>query len=615
LHRIDGDTTPLTNPVIIIRPLEGSVPERNGCLIQIIDETNSAIREKTLRAQALALRAQEEQLRTLFEAINDSVLFLDKDGSIVALNDTACRRWGGEKDAMLGRKFLTFLPSPNANIHKRHFEALASSGMPQRFEDSLGEYTYLVSMFPVPNGHGAVHRIAMLASDITERKAFERRIFHLAHHDALTGLPNRAYLQDRLEHAIDLAKRMGRRLALMFLDLDHFKAVNDTMGHDSGDALLNLVAGKLQSSVRVTDTVARMGGDEFVVLLEPAGQDEDIARLTEKIISTLDLRWGSESDAIRVTTSIGVAVFPDNGHDARLLMKAADTAMYVAKAGGRNTFRFFSAEMTERTMERLHLERDIRDAISREEFELYYQPKVCFRSRKPCGVEVLLRWRHGERGLVSPAEFIPLAEETGLIVEIGEWVLEAVCQQIAKWIREGRQPVPIAVNVSPKQLFSGDFVALVISCIERYSIPSRYLQIEITESAVMADPIRAATTLAQLRELGINIAIDDFGTGYSSLSYLSRLPIDVIKIDRSFVAGLADRRENLEIINAIISLARALKMIVVAEGIETKGDVEVLTNASCHLGQGYLFARPMQIGDLERWLDARQPDHECWGCK
>ncbi len=614
LQRVDGSAAPLTNPVIILRPLVGVEPGHHGCLIQIIDETTSATREKTLRAQAITLRAQEEQLRTLFEAINDTVLLIDENGRIVALNDTACIRLGGKKATMLGRPLLELLPNSNALTYRRHLDALTASGTPQRFEDTLGDDTYLISMYPVPNGKGAIQRIAVLASDITERKVFEKRIFHLAHHDTLTGLPNRAYLLDRVEHAIAVAGRMNRRLGLAFLDLDHFKAVNDTLGHDSGDALLKTVAGKLTSAVRASDTVARMGGDEFVILLEPAGHNDDIARMMGRILKALDLQWGADNEAIRVTTSVGIAIFPDNGNDARLLMKAADTAMYAAKSEGRNRFQFFSEEMTTQTLLRLHLERDIRDAIHKGEFELYYQPKICFESNTTCGAEALIRWQHPERGQVAPSEFIPLAEETGIIVEIGAWVIEAVCKQIAEWIKAGRTPVSVAINISPKQLFSGNFVTLFTDCFEKYQVPLKFVQIEITESTVMADSTKAALILSRLRELGVSIAIDDFGTGYSSLSHLSRLPIDVIKIDRSFVAGLADRSENLEIINAVVSLGRSLKMIVIAEGIETDNDVGVLTDACCHLGQGYLFAKPMPASDLEHWLDIRGHLGDCWGC-
>ena len=615
LRRGDGGIACLTNPVIILRPLSGIEVNRHGCLIQIIDETNSATREKTLRAQAITLRAQEEQLRTLFEAINDTVLLLDEECCIVALNDTACLRLGGAKADISGRSFLDLLPTPNALTYRRYFNAVVDSRTPQRFEDTLGDGTYLVSMYPVPNGQGRIQRIAVLASDITERKLFEKRIFHLAHHDALTGLPNRAYLLDRIEHAINVAGRTRRRVGLVFLDLDHFKAVNDTMGHDSGDALLKTVANKLTSVVRASDTVARMGGDEFVILLEPAGQDQDIARMMERIITALDLRWGTGADTVRVTTSIGVSVFPDNGNDARLLMKAADTAMYAAKSEGRNRFQFFSEEMTIRTLKRLHLERALREAVPNDEFIVYYQPKICFESNLICGAEALVRWRHPERGLLAPSEFIPLAEDTGIIVEIGEWVLERVCKQIAEWLEAGRAPLSVAVNISPRQLFSNNFVDFVTKCLNKHEVPLKFLQIEITENAIMSDLAKATIILGKLRQLGISIAIDDFGTGYSSLSYLSRLPIDVIKIDRSFVAGLADRNENLEIINAIVSLGRSLKMIVVAEGIETIKDVNVLTNACCHLGQGYLFAKPMAAADLEKWLDAKEYLGDCWGCK
>lgn len=553
---------------------------------------------------------------TVFSNSSEGILVTDADAVILSVNPAFTEITGYSAAEALGRK-PNMLRSDHHDpaFYENLWRDLQENGRWQgevwnRRRDGSA-YIQWQTITAVRNANGDVGRYVSVFTDVTDMRRNEDRIRHLAFHDPLTGLPNRALLMDRLDHGIAVAKRQGHNLAIMFLDLDHFKSVNDTLGHDFGDRLLKDTAARIQSAIRASDTVARMGGDEFVVLFDPAGTAEVIARTAEKIIASLDMPIDLGGETVRITTSVGISIFPDNGDTPVALLKQADTAMYAAKAEGRNTYRFFNDEMTERTLARLRLERDLRDAIQSGGLELHYQPKVCFQGLRPCGVEALVRWRLADGRLIAPTEFIPIAEETGLIIPLGDWVIDEACRQIAQWRAAGWGGIPVAVNVSTKQLFTGDFVAKITSSVERHGIRTHDLQIEITESSVMADPEDAAIILSNLRALGVTIAIDDFGTGYSSLAYLTRLPIDVIKIDRSFVSGLAVGSESGEIISSIVGLGRSLGMTVIAEGVETEADLLMLTKAACPVGQGYLFARPMPADDLIPWLRARTNCRNC----
>ena len=454
-------------------------------------------------------------------------------------------------------------------------------------------------------------RFVAVFNDITEQWRKDQRIEHLAFHDSLTGLANRSLLADRLRYAIALAERSAGPLAVLVIDLDRFKNVNDSFGHDQGDELLRVVAARLQVVARETDTVARLGGDEFVVLLQNPGQPEDVAAIAARIIDGIALPIELGGRSLRVGASVGIAVYPGDGPDAASLLKNADTAMYEAKANGKSTYRFFSAAMTDRAQVHLHLEMDLRHALENGEFELHYQPKLCLPFALPCGAEVLVRWRHPERGLVSPMAFIPLAEETGLIEPIGKWVLEETCRQLSVWRTNGGGLPSLAVNVSAVQLRKGTLAAQVEELLRRYDLPGEMLEIELTESTVMTDPELAIDSMHAVRALGVRIAIDDFGTGYSSLSYLKRLPIDTLKIDRSFVME-ADRNEDDAVIcNTIIGLAKSLRLNVVAEGIETGTQLSYLLKQGCSIGQGFYFCRPLPLNELNDWLQA----HAAMDCK
>lgn len=424
---------------------------------------------------------------------------------------------------------------------------------------------------------------------ITERK--QAHLYHLAHYDALTGLPNRLLFRDRLQEAVAHAQQRNRMMAILLLDLDRFKTINDTLGHSAGDALLKAAAGRLSGCVRQGDTVARLGGDEFTLILQDVRHVEDVASIAQKVLRVLAQPIAISGHEMFVSASIGISLYPFDDEPGKLL-KNADAAMYRAKEQGRNTYQFYTLDINERSLERLRLETSLRYALERNELEVHYQPQFCLHSGAVVGVEALIRWRHPEWGLVPPQHFIPLAEETGLIVAIGEWVLKAACAQGRVW-RDAKLPVRIAVNVSAQQCRRGGFVSAVARALGETGLDPKYLELEITESALMRDIDKTIQSLGALTQLGVAIAIDDFGIGYSSLSYLKRFPIDALKIDRSFVCGLPDGEDDVAIARAVIALAHSLDLKVIAEGVEKEEQAQFLRAHGCHQAQGHWFSRPL----------------------
>jgi diguanylate cyclase (GGDEF)-like protein/PAS domain S-box-containing protein len=438
-----------------------------------------------------------------------------------------------------------------------------------------------------------------LQKEIFERVQAEQRIWHVAHHDALTGLPNRTLLHDRLEQGLAQALRDNHRVGVMFLDLDRFKSINDSLGHPVGDELLKQVAVRLEAAVRAVDTVSRLGGDEFIIVLRELAGPDDAVLVAEKILKALAAPVPALGHDLHVTPSIGISIYPDDGTEALQLMKNADTAMYHAKASGRNNFQFFAPRMNEEATRFFRLEHQLRHALDAGELLLHYQPQLRISETAVCGFEALVRWQHPESGLMLPAEFVPVAEETGLILPLGEWVLGEALRQNRRWQEAGYPQLPMSVNLSPRQFRQKGLVDTVRRMLTDTRQPARLLELEITETSLMYDVDDALDTLRELSSMGVRLAIDDFGIGYSSLNYLKRFPVHRLKIDRSFVSDLGADLSDAAIVSAIVSLARALDMETLAEGVETRAQVQALLSYGCTRFQGNYFSVPLPASEAD----------------
>ena len=469
----------------------------------------------------------------------------------------------------------------------------------------------------VQDKEGQAQRLRGVMVDISARKEMEERLEHLASHDALTGLPNRITLLDRLGQALKRAARHRRVAAVLFLDLDRFSVVNDSYGHGVGDQLLKAVAQRLSGCARAGDTTARLGGDEFVIVLEDMAHAQDTALIAQKILEQFTQQFRPEdseagTQEFYFTTSIGISLYPGDGEDAHTLLKNADVAMYRAKKQGGNGYQFFTPEMNARARKRLNLESALHRALEQEQFVLHYQPQVDRQTGKIDAVEALLRWNHPEQGLIAPAEFIPLLEETGLIVPVGEWVLRAACMQQCAWRDAGLSSLRVGVNLSVRQLRDGRFVDSVVRILADTGIEPGHLELEITESMVMQRVEEVIEMLRALGALGVGLAMDDFGTGYSSLAYLKRLPLGTIKIDKSFVGDITTDQDDAAIVAATIAMAHSLRLKVVAEGVETREQLDFLCERGCDAMQGYFFSKPLPAEEIPRLL--QQAQHSNFSC-
>jgi diguanylate cyclase (GGDEF)-like protein/PAS domain S-box-containing protein len=565
------------------------------------DECDTPRAVVTTIADITARRDNEEQLRlawTVFRNSVEAIIITDARQRILSVNRAFTDVTGYSAEEALG---LTPRLLKSGHHDRSFYEAMwqdiESHGFWQgeihdrRKDGTL--YPSALSISAVHDKAGRITHYVAVFSDITERKASEARIAFLAQHDSLTGLPNRALLHDRLDQALANAARYGKRIALLFLDLDRFKTINDSLGHMMGDQLLQGVALRLSNCVRETDTVSRQGGDEFLIVLTDVEVPDDAARVAEKILDRLRPPFDIDGQQLGTSFSIGIALYPEDGNTVESLMKNADTAMYHAKENGRNTYRFFDERMNVNALERLHLENGLRRALENEEFSVYYQPQVDLASGRIIGTEALLRWFSGVMGGISPARFIPLAEECGLIVPIGEWVLKTACRQARQWQDEGLPAIPVAVNLSALQFRRADIVATVSRALEESGLEGCWLELELTESLLMQSGPEVEATLGRLKALGVRLSIDDFGTGYSSLAYLKRFPVDRLKIDQSFVRDITEDPDDAAIVRAIIQLGRSLRLEVIAEGTETPEQMDFLRYERCTAAQGYLFAPPL----------------------
>jgi diguanylate cyclase (GGDEF)-like protein len=555
----------------------------------------------------LALKVANARSKAIFSAIPDTMFILNDKGMVIDIcshpDNTPWLTTGAENT--LSRS----LPEEIVNLYQGAADRARSHGTVELFEYPLklaGEKTrYYENRIVVIDPQETL----CLVRDITERKDSESKIFHLAYFDNLTGLPNRQSFMERLEGEIKRARYTGNKLAVLFLDLDGFKSINDTMGHNTGDIVLQWAAERLQSSTRPSDFVsrnnadqsevklARLGGDEFTVVIPNLPRTEDALILAHRIREAMRRPFHLESRDVVLTASIGIALYPDDGADAETLLKHADTAMYHAKSEGRDNCQFYNIDLTSQAEKRMHLENDLRNALQQNEFYLVYQPQLDVIKESFLSAEALIRWQHPKQGLIAPADFIPLAEENGLIIPIGEWVLRTACTEAARWHQNG-QPLQVAVNLSPLQIKNPCFVQNVLDILDETGFPPDKLVLEITEGALMEHSENTLATLLALREHRIQIALDDFGTGYSSMNYLKRLPINHIKVDQSFVRGLQDNKENLAIVRAIISLAKNLGFSVTAEGIESLNQAQILKYFGCETLQGYYFSEPITMPEM-----------------
>jgi diguanylate cyclase (GGDEF)-like protein/PAS domain S-box-containing protein len=559
-----------------------------------------------------ALYVEKERAVVTLNSIGDAVLCTDIFGKITYLNLVAEAMTGWHREEATGKplaEVFRIIDGATRNTARDPMEMavdqnrtvgltvncvlIRRDGLESAIEDSAA---------PIHDRAGRVTGAVIVFHDVSAARAMSVQMTYSAQHDVVTNLPNRLLLNDRITQAISLAHRQHRPIAVIFLDLDRFKYINDSLGHASGDKLLQSVSTRLLASVRASDTVSRQGGDEFVILLSEITHPEDAATSARKILLSLGAPSSIGGHDLHINGSIGISVYPEDGADAETLIKNADTAMYHAKESGRNNFQFFKADMNRKAVERQSLEGSLHRALEREEFLLHYQPKVNLNTGEITGVEALVRWQQPERGLVPPAQFVPIAEDCGLILQIGRWVLREACRQARDWQDAGLPPLPIAVNVSAVEFRDKGFVQGVRTILAETGLEARYLELELTEGVLMDDAESTASVLQELKTMGAHLAVDDFGTGYSSLSYLRQFPIDVLKIDRSFVNQITSDPDDSTIVSAIINMGKSLKHHVVAEGIETQLQRAYLQTQQCAEGQGYLFSRPLAAAQFAQLL-------------
>jgi len=550
-----------------------------------------------------AFYKEKARAEIALNSISDAVICTDLSGNIDYLNIAAENITGWSRDEARGQPIaevfklingITRLPACNPVEHVLEHDIPMGLNADTVLVRRDGSETPIEdSTSPIHDWNGKLTGVVIVFHDVSAAQAMTMKMSHLAQHDFLTNLPNRVLLNDRIAQAITSAKRGNAELAVLFLDLDNFKHINDSLGHETGDKLLQSVTLRLSDCVRSSDTVSRQGGDEFVILLTGGKYGEDAAVTADKILVALGLPHKVGKVELHITTSIGISVYPADGHDVETLIKNADTAMYNAKEKGRNNYQFFRSDMNTRAVERQFIESNLRRALEKQEFVLFYQPKVNLDTGMITGAEALLRWIHQDWGMVLPERFVKIAEDCGLIIPIGRWVLREACSQAKRWLDEGLAIVSIAVNISALEFHQKNFVEGVRNILAETGLDPSYLELEITESVLMGDADASSTILQQLKDMGIQLAVDDFGTGYSSLSYLQEFPIDVLKIDQSFVHDIGPAANNGIIVSAVIGMGNSLKLRIVAEGVESEEQLEFLKANFCEEGQGHIFSLPL----------------------
>lgn len=587
-------------------------------LARLVPAIERELKEATVRARHQQTESEMRKLTGAIEQTTDAVMICNTQGIIEYVNSGFVRMTGYSKDEAIGQNSRLLCSGRHDDSFYGVLWDTISLGdvfqdvfINKRKDGSL--YYEEKSITPLKNDKGVVEHFISTGKDITEQMQTRERLHHLSQHDLLTGLPNRLLFNDRLEQALPRARRSGTMLAVVLVDMDRFKNINETLGFDCGDHMLQAVGGRLLASTRDGDTVARLGDDEFAIILEDVQQIEDIPRIIEKILGSLSQAYYIDDHELFVTSSIGVSIYPGDGLQPELLIQNADVAIHHAKESGSNNYRFYETKMNEQSLYRLNLESSLRKALEREEFFLLYQPQIDLVTHKITGFEALLRWAHPELGIVSPVEFIPLLEDSGMIEQVGKWVLRRACQTCVEWHQQGFGDISMAVNLSPVQ-FDDEHIATVIkSILDETGLPANHLELELTESTIMRNAEGAAKTLSKLSNMGVAIAIDDFGTGYSSLSYLQKFPLNTLKIDRSFVNDLTSNDGDVNIVSAIISMAHSLGLTVVAEGVENADQLCLLQNKQCEYVQGFYFSKPLKSIDAKNllvdWLESLSPKY------
>jgi diguanylate cyclase (GGDEF)-like protein/PAS domain S-box-containing protein len=575
--------------------------------LQLMDTATrlAGIAIERARAQE-ALERREQELRTVMDSVPAMICYADRDARFVYANQRYADWLGHPREALIGRPVRDVVDADTFRVMQPQIEQVLHGEVVRYERRQRGRdgalHDFDVQYMPHFDSSGSVRGYFVMLNDVTARKQDEELLYFLANHDQLTALPNRNLFAEHLGRALSQAARQGERVGVLFVDLDRFKNVNDTLGHNIGDVLLQKVAQRIRDSLRQSDLVARQGGDEYTVLLQPLEDLQEAAVCAQKLIDALGQPVEVDGHELFVTCSVGISIFPDDAKDAASLLKNADSAMYRAKEQGKNTYQFHSNDAAAHSFEHLMLETSLRRALDREEFVVHFQPIVDLRLQRVIGMETLVRWQHPDLGMVSPARFIPLAEETGLIVPIGGWVLEQACRQIRALQQQGFPELHVAVNLSPKQFRQRELVRSIAQTLSRTGLPPRFLELEVTESSVMEHAEFTIRTLHELKAMGIHLSIDDFGTGYSSLSYLKRFPIDALKVDQSFVRDIPGDQDNAAIASAVIALGHSLRLTIVAEGVETAEQLAFMRERGCHRVQGYYFARPMPPAELPAFL-------------
>ena len=581
---------------LIITPLKNNEKQVVSLIMAFFDTTERKQTEEKLRLGA-----------AVFEHALEGVLVTDSNNTIVAVNDAFLNITGYDSDELIGKNPKVLQSGMHGkDFYKEFWRSIKSRGY---WKGEVWDRKKSGEVFPalqtisvIKRDDGSISNYISIMSDITKLKESQDRLDYLAFHDPLTGLPNRILFNDRLTQSIEKSKRDSTKLAVLFIDLDRFKNINDTLGHAVGDKILEEVAQRLSSNVRKIDTVARLGGDEFILILEGVEHSEDVGYFVNKLFRVFKHPFYVENHELHLSSSIGISMYPADGENVETLVKNADAAMYRAKDQGRNGFCFFTEELSKNAFEKLTLEANLRKAISLDQFSLYYQPQYLIESGELVSAEALIRWNHPEMGNIPPDRFIPLAEETGLILQIGEWVVYESCRQLREWRSTDYDLGHVAINVSSLQIQRGDIINNILDATSLYKLQLSDIAIEVTESVIMENTDEAITVLRDLKDLGVTIAIDDFGTGYSSLGYLKRLPVDILKIDRNFIKDVDENTEDYAIAKAILSLAEILQLDVIAEGVEKESHLVFLKRHECKLAQGYYFSYPLPAEKFETLL-------------